>query len=74
MTAQPYTQPALLASLRAASSSNAAEVCDTCQLQHKIVCTHLTEEQYSSLKATKRPTLASGREKDRMSILRAVRG
>ncbi|KAI0968078.1 hypothetical protein F4678DRAFT_464981 [Xylaria arbuscula] len=53
-----YKSEALLAKLRAATPSNSVEDCELCQLQNKIVCDHLTAEQYASLKTTKR-TLAT---------------
>lgn len=62
MSEQPYRSEALLAELRAATSSKAAEECDICQLQNNIVCVHLTEDQYASLKARKR-SIADDRRK-----------
>ncbi|KAI1197089.1 hypothetical protein F5X97DRAFT_324831 [Nemania serpens] len=54
MSFQPYKSEVLLAELRAATSSNVAEECEMCDLQHKIACVHLTGDQYASLKAKKR--------------------
>ncbi|KAH8160807.1 hypothetical protein CIB48_g7431 [Xylaria polymorpha] len=56
----------LLAELRAATGSNADE-CDMCLIMNKIVCDHLTQADYASLKATKR-TVAT--ERARGDILR----
>ncbi|KAI1295926.1 hypothetical protein F5Y03DRAFT_410367 [Xylaria venustula] len=53
-----YKSEALLAELRAAIPSNSVESYEVCQLQNKIVCDHLTTEQYASLKATKRTLTA----------------
>ncbi|KAI1110664.1 hypothetical protein F5Y14DRAFT_465373 [Nemania sp. NC0429] len=54
MKNQAYKSEVLLAQLRAARPSNAVEECEMCELQHKIVCEHLTEDQYALLKARKR--------------------
>ncbi|KAI0436211.1 hypothetical protein F4803DRAFT_246697 [Xylaria telfairii] len=55
----------LLAELREAMGSTTDE-CDMCQLMNKIVCDHLTEAEYASLKATKRTV---GTERTRDGIL-----
>ncbi|KAI0113640.1 hypothetical protein GGR51DRAFT_556788 [Nemania sp. FL0031] len=62
MTSQDYGSEAILAELRAAVSSNSAEECGMCLLLNKIECSHLTAEQYASLKATKRSMAAEGEE------------
>jgi hypothetical protein len=65
MAKAAYRSDILLAELRAtaSSSSTPASECGTCQLQHRVVCTHLTEEQYASLKATKRAIAHQGENK-----------
>ncbi|KAI0855629.1 hypothetical protein F4860DRAFT_452464 [Xylaria cubensis] len=60
MKSEAYKSAHLLAELRSATDSNNIEECEICQLQNRIVCTHLTETQYASLKAAKR-TIASER-------------
>ncbi|KAI0907350.1 hypothetical protein F4823DRAFT_23894 [Ustulina deusta] len=60
MASSAYKSEGLLAALRAATASNSAENCEVCQLQNKIVCDHLTAQQYASLKATKRTLATEG--------------
>ncbi|KAI1754855.1 hypothetical protein F4782DRAFT_463607 [Xylaria castorea] len=62
-----YKSARLLAELRAGTDSNDIEECEVCQLQHRIVCAHLTETQYASLTAGKRTVAV---ERARSDILR----
>ncbi|KAI0869293.1 hypothetical protein GGS24DRAFT_166829 [Hypoxylon argillaceum] len=54
MGSKVYNSEALLAGLRAATGSTEADECEMCNIQHRVVCHHLTVEQYASLKTTKR--------------------
>lgn len=54
MTDSTAKLESLLHALRAEDPSNSVANCDVCQLMGRIVCPHLSEEQYALLKAGKR--------------------
>ncbi|KAI0550357.1 hypothetical protein F4679DRAFT_208574 [Xylaria curta] len=60
MKSEAYKSAHLLAELRSATDTNDVEECEICQIQNRIVCVHLTDAQYASLKAGKR-TVATER-------------
>ncbi|KAI0469212.1 hypothetical protein F4859DRAFT_137541 [Xylaria cf. heliscus] len=64
---EEYRSIWLLSELRALTGSNDAEECEICELQHRIVCEHLTNAQYASLKAGKR-TVATERARGTLRV------